>query len=67
MVTPDADDVTRGLRDLLDRSPDERDELGRNGRRLVEEHYTWDRQAKKLESVYRWLSGGGTPPESVVP
>ena len=67
VVTPDADDVTRGLRDLLDRSPDERDELGRNGRRLVEEQYTWDRQANKLESVYRWLSGGGTPPESVVP
>jgi len=67
VVTPDADGVTRGLRDLLDRSPDQRAALAHNGRRLVEDHYTWDRQADKLAAVYRWLSGGGTPPDVVVP
>ena len=40
--------------------------LGQNGRRLVEDHYTWDRQAERLAAVYEWLTGGGTPPEVVV-
>jgi glycosyltransferase involved in cell wall biosynthesis len=65
VVTPDAGGVTRGLRDLLDRSPAELAELGQNGRRLVEEHYTWDRQGARLAAVYEWLLGGGPPPEAV--
>jgi glycosyltransferase involved in cell wall biosynthesis len=65
VVTPDADAVTQGLRDLLERSPDQLAELGHNGRRLVEQRYTWDRQAEHLAAVYRWLHGGGTPPEVV--
>ncbi|HZW33175.1 MAG TPA: glycosyltransferase [Isosphaeraceae bacterium] len=67
VVPPDAGAVTGGLRELLERTPRERAELGRRGRRLVEQDYTWDRQAERLAAVYRWLSGGGTPPEAVVP
>lgn len=67
VASPDADSVTQGLRDLMGRSPDQRAELGRNGRRLVEDHYTWDRHADRLASVYRWISGGGPPPEVVIP
>jgi glycosyltransferase involved in cell wall biosynthesis len=66
VVPPDAAAVTQGLRDLLDRTPQERAELGLRGRRLVEQDYTWDRQAERLAAVYRWLSGGGTPPEAVL-
>jgi glycosyltransferase involved in cell wall biosynthesis len=66
-VTPDVDSVTRGLRVMLERSPAQRKELGLNGRRLVEESYTWDRQADRLASVYRWLSGGGPAPDVVIP
>jgi glycosyltransferase involved in cell wall biosynthesis len=66
VVTPDADAVTQGLRDLLERTPQERAQLGKNGRRLVEQNYTWERQAERLAAVYRWLSGGGPPPEVVV-
>ena len=65
VVTPDADAVTQGLRDLLERSPAQRALLGSNGRRLVEAHYTWDRQAERLAAVYRWLREGGAPPEVV--
>jgi glycosyltransferase involved in cell wall biosynthesis len=63
VVTPDVNAVTEGLRDLLERQPDQRAQLGQNARRLVEQHYTWDRQAERLASVYRWLSGGGPPPD----
>jgi len=66
VVTPDADAVTQGLRDLLDRSHQERLLLGQNGRRLVEDHFTWDRQAERLAAVYAWLTGGGTPPDVVI-
>jgi glycosyltransferase involved in cell wall biosynthesis len=66
VVTPDADSVTRGLRELLERSPGERAQLGRIGRQLVEMDYTWTRQAQRLAAVYGWLSGGGAPPEPVI-
>ncbi|MDR3620378.1 MAG: glycosyltransferase [Paludisphaera borealis] len=66
VVDPRADAVTQALRDLLERSPADRAKLGANGRRLVESDYTWDQQADRLASVYRWLSGGGPSPDCVV-
>ena len=47
------------------RTREERAELGRNGRRLVERDYTWDRQADRLAAIYEWLTGGGSPPDCV--
>jgi glycosyltransferase involved in cell wall biosynthesis len=66
VVQPENNVVTQGLRELLERSPAERQRLGANGRRLVDLNYTWDQQARKLASVYRWLSGGGPPPDCVI-
>lgn len=66
IVEPTRDDVTGGLRSLLERSPEERAELGRNGRGLVEQKYTWDQQARRLAEVYRWVARGGPAPEAVV-
>ena len=63
---PTAEQVTRGLRQLLECTPEQRSELGRRGRTLVEAQYTWDRQAERLEGVYRWLAGGGPAPAAVV-
>src|SRR5262249_8389804 len=66
VVNPDSKAVAGGLRELLERTNDERARLGQNGRQLVEAHYTWDRQAERLAAVYDWLTGGGTPPEAVI-
>ena len=66
VVQPENNSVTQGLRELLERSPAERQRLGANGRRLVDLNYTWDQQAHKLASVYQWLSGGGSPPACVI-
>ncbi|AMV35798.1 glycosyltransferase [Planctomyces sp. SH-PL62] len=66
VVEPEAEALTRALRELLERSPEERRTLGANGRRLVESEYTWEQQAAKLADVYRWLAGGGAPPECVI-
>jgi glycosyltransferase involved in cell wall biosynthesis len=65
VVEPNLDGVTAGLRDLLERSPQERRQLASNGRALVEARYTWDRQAARLAEVYEWVAGGGTPPAAV--
>lgn len=67
VVEPQVEALTQALRELMERSPEERRALGANGRRLVESDYTWDQQAARLASVYEWLSGGGTPPECVIP
>ncbi len=65
-VYPDVDAVGQGLRDLLERTPAERASIGQVGRRLIEDQYTWDRQAARLASVYEWLRAGGPAPESVI-
>ena len=65
IVEPNAEAVTLGLRELLERSADERQRLAEAGRALVESSYTWERQATRLAEVYRWLSGGGTRPEAI--
>jgi glycosyltransferase involved in cell wall biosynthesis len=66
VVEPEAEALTRALRELLERSPEERRTLGANGRRLVESDYTWEQQAARLADVYRWLAGGGARPECVI-
>jgi glycosyltransferase involved in cell wall biosynthesis len=67
VVNPEAGEVAQGLRGLLERTDHERRRLGQNGRRLVENQYTWDQQAHRLASVYKWLAGGGARPECVIP
>jgi glycosyltransferase involved in cell wall biosynthesis len=66
VTTADRAAVTQGLRDLLDRTTPERQQLGQNARRLVEAQYTWDRQAERLADVYEWLTSGGPAPEAVI-
>jgi glycosyltransferase involved in cell wall biosynthesis len=66
VVEPTVEALTQGLRDLLDRSPSQRAELGRLGRNLVEREYTWEKQGKRLASVYRWVTSGGPAPEEVI-
>ncbi len=56
----------RTARATRDRRPNERLRLGEAARRLVEAHYTWDRQAERLAAVYDWLAGGGPAPEIVI-
>ncbi len=66
VVEPTRLGVTDGLRDLLERTPNDRALLGRRGRDLVERGYTWDQQARRLADVYRWLAGGGARPDAIV-
>lgn len=38
---------------------------GENGRKLVEERFTWTQVAQQFDSVYRWLLGSGPKPALV--
>lgn len=65
VVEPTYVGVTRGLRDLLERSAPERADLAARGRGLVEARYTWAEQGRRLADVYRWVASGGPEPEAV--
>jgi len=56
-------DLADGLIHLLELSADQRARMGRTGRRLVCERYTWDRQAARMLAVYRALLDGRHIPE----
>jgi glycosyltransferase involved in cell wall biosynthesis len=66
IAAPSSTAVTEGLRGLLERTTEERRQLGENARCLVEARYTWDRQAENLAAVYDWLCGGGSVPEVII-
>jgi len=62
---PDETSLVEGLAALLGATDDQRREMGRRGRDLVRQKFTWSRVAAEMLTVYRWLVGGGTPPTCV--
>ena len=44
-------------------SEEERVAMGRRGRQLVEEKYSWKRIAKQMLAVYHWLLNKGEMPD----
>jgi glycosyltransferase involved in cell wall biosynthesis len=65
-VLPNTDDTENGLRRLLSLSDAERQAMGRRGRALIEEAYTWDRVAAQTLDLYQWLCGTGPRPATVI-
>ena len=65
IVEPNAQALQTGLRELLSMTSSERAEMATQGRRLVERDFTWSRQGARLQQLYHWVLGGGTPPEFV--
>lgn len=58
--------LVKALKEATGLSPETRHEMGQQGRRLVEENYSWDKIGKEMLSVYEWVLEGGTPPSCVV-
>jgi glycosyltransferase involved in cell wall biosynthesis len=65
VVEPTVAAVQEGMRALLAMTPQERAAMAGRGRALVERDYTWIRQGRRLAELYRWIVGGGSPPEFV--
>jgi glycosyltransferase involved in cell wall biosynthesis len=60
VVGPNAQEVAKALRDLVD-DPALRSRMGENGRRLVKEKYTWDRIAAQMIEEYKKVLGNWHP------
>ena len=58
--------LAASLRVLLAMDPPALAALGRRGRALVEEEFTWRRVAQDMRAVYGWMLGGGAPPPALV-
>lgn len=57
--------TTQGIELLLNMSDSERSIMGRNGYQLVVDEFTWDRSAKKMLELYKWLTKRGSKPDFV--
>lgn len=61
VMEPDADSIAAALRQLFSMSDAEREAMGDNGRRLVEERFAWPRIGRQMADVYDWVLGGPMP------
>lgn len=58
-------DITEAMREAITKSDDELEEMGSNGRRLMEERYSVEAIAQQMKMLYEWILGQGKKPEFV--
>jgi glycosyltransferase involved in cell wall biosynthesis len=66
MMAPEVTSIAAALRRLFSLSDLERETMGRNGRRLVEERYQWPHIGDSMTEVYDWILGHGPKPACVL-
>ena len=59
-------EILTGLKQLFEMSDDNRATMGTRGRTLVTQTFSWPRIGEQMHSVYQWLLGGGTAPETIL-
>lgn len=64
-IVPGPEGIAAGLRALLSMSDDRRRIMGRHGRSLVGDRFTWPAVAAQFDAVYRWLQDGADRPACV--
>lgn len=57
--------LAKVLKIAMNLTDQERIIMGQNGRRLVEQKYSWSDAAQKMTSVYRWMLGEGDKPNCI--
>ena len=58
-------DITMAVRLAINSSDDKLEEMGHNGRRLVEECYSVEAIAQQMKALYEWILGRGDKPDFV--
>jgi len=61
-----AESLAAALSEATSLTDDERREMGRRGRKLVETQYAWHLIAARMCAVYQWMLGKGPKPDCVV-
>ncbi len=64
-IRPSAESIARGLAKFLLASDEERHDIGRNGRRLVQTAFSWSQVVEQMHSVYRWCLQRAEKPDYV--
>lgn len=65
IIEPELAALTATLRAALSLPAGERDDLGRNGKRLVAERYSWSAIGVETANLYEWVAGRGPVPACV--
>lgn len=60
-IEPAADSISQGLVTLASMQGDDLMKMGKKGRRLVEERFTWAKVGEQMSTVYQWCLGGDKP------
>jgi glycosyltransferase involved in cell wall biosynthesis len=58
--------LAEALRSAISISDQERAEMGRRGRQLIESGYSWEKIGRDMADVYAWILSGGPRPDTVV-
>ncbi len=66
IASPDVSSVAAAMREAMALSARERNEMGKRGRKWVEEEFSLCAVIKKLDQVYRWVTQRGPQPSCVV-
>jgi glycosyltransferase involved in cell wall biosynthesis len=61
VIRPAVNELEAALRDCLRTSNADRGRMGRRGRGLVSEKYSWPVVGSQMASVYKWMLGGPRP------
>lgn len=62
----DVSGIAEKMKEFLDLDDSARREMGRLGKQLVLDKYSWGKITKEFYTVYRWLNGDGKPPSCVI-
>lgn len=57
--------LTDALREAVEMSDAERQDMGKRGRRFVEAEFSWPMIAEKMLAAYRWILGQGAKPDTI--
>ena len=66
MMAPEVNSIAAALRRLFYFTDSEREQMGRNGQSLVEQHYQWQQIGKSMTKVYDWILGQGPKPDCIL-
>lgn len=62
-IEPNSNAIADGILLLMAMSKDDFESMGSNGRKLVEQKFTWPMIAENMRRVYEWCLTGDNPPE----
>ena len=66
-IEPDAESIAAVLGEFLTQSDERLEAMGRAGRLLVEDSFSWQRVAADMADVYQWILGGERPTSVILP